>query len=234
MAGGILGAITGLFGGGGSPPSINWGPSNTYMNALQSLGYNIGGQSSLAQNNYNSANAGANNAIANYSKYLTTNPGTDQADAEAIAKAEQGASEAGVKAKANLSQDLAQRGVSPGSSIGVGGMANIDESLAANDANIRAARGEQETAQHNANLATNAELLSNAANTQFGRYDTLTGQQVGIDQGLLSAADAQAIQQAEYANQQYQQQQANREWIQGHREPRLANAHNWTSLRTRW
>lgn len=185
----------------GSAPSINTSGASTYMDALNGIAGGLNSDENEQNQQYGAYNAGTTSALNSFANYLKSNNATDQSDAQITANAEKGEAEAGQKASANLDTSLAQRGIAPGSSLGVGGQASIAEGLAANDANVQAQTGEQQQAQHNANLGTLYNVYSNAANTAFGRGNQLSQEQSGIDQELYGDANQQALE-------QYQQQQA--------------------------
>jgi hypothetical protein len=193
--GGFLG---GLFGGS---PSLNTGPASTYMSTLNGIGNGLASQANQSGQQLGTFNANDLSALNAYSNYLTSNPATQQYNAQQTANAEQGASEGAQKATAGFEQSLAERGISPNSSVGVGGLASIDEGLAANNANVQAQVGEQNQQQHAANLGQNAALWSGAQGTAFGQNAQTTGQEANLYSGLVSDADQMAMQ-------QYQQQVA--------------------------
>jgi len=172
------------------------------LSALGNLANNSASGYGQSQQQYGQYNTNDMNALNNYSSYLTSNPATDQYNAENVANLERGASETATQAQAGLSQSLAQRGISPNSSIGVGGLAQIQDNLAGTDAQVRGQIGQQEINQRSQNLATNANLWNNAANTQFGRQQALGQQTEGLDQNLYNMNIDQALQQYQQAQQQ--------------------------------
>lgn len=190
----------------GSAPTLNTGQANTYLSTLGNISSNLGQQANAANTQYNGFNTNDVSALNNYSNYLSQNPATQQYNAQQTANAEQGANEGAAHATANLDQSLAQRGISPNSSEGVGGLASIQEGLAANNANIQAQEGEQNQQQHAQNLNTLANLWNGASNTAFDRGNTLQQQQGALNQNMFSDADQLAMQQ--YQQQEQQQQSA--------------------------
>jgi len=210
----------GLFGGGGHQPTLNTGAGSTYSSALQNIGGQLGNLYNQLGNQYQGNQANATSAANAYSQYLQSDPATQSYNAQQIAGAERGAQEGAVRAKAMLSSDLAQRGISPNSSMGVGGLSSIDAALAANNANIQNQNAIRNQERRGQNLATNAGLWGNLANTSLGQGQQVLGQQTGINQGLLSEADQMALQQYNAQMQAYEQNQQNQDALWGS----LANA----------
>lgn len=186
-----MGLFDGIFGKG---PKLDLGPANTYMSTLGNIANRLGSQYDATSQDYSADNARNRTAINEYSRYLMADPATDQYNAEQTANAERYAANGAARATAGFQQQLAQRGINPNSSIGVGGLANIQQGLAANNANIQAQIGEDNRRQHGVNLATNANLWNATAGNSFNRANTLSTQQAAIDGNLLSEADQMAMQ----------------------------------------
>jgi len=197
-----MGLFGGLFGGS---PTLNTGSTQPYTSALNSIANNFGSQGKAAQDQYGQFNTNDTNALNALSSYYTTNPATQQYNAEQTANASEAARVGAERAKAGLSMDLANRGIDPNSSAGVGGLTAIANQQASTNANIQAQQAQENERQHAQNLADNANLWNGAASTAFGRTNTLQNQQAGLEQQGFSNADQLAMQQYQ---QKLQQQQA--------------------------
>jgi hypothetical protein len=183
--------IGGVF--GGSAPTLNTNAGSTYSSTLQRIGQNLGDLTGQQTNQYQGDQANANRANNAYSQYLQTDPSTYTYNAQQIAGAERGASEGAQAAKANLSSDLASRGIGANSSMAVGGLSAVDQGLAANDANIRAQQAEANINRRAQNLEANSNLWGGLAGNDYSRATSTAGQQAGIESGLLSEADQLAM-----------------------------------------
>jgi len=175
----------GLFGnffGGSSAPNYN--VANGYLGNLQSIGTNYGVTANQLNNTYNGDQAQSQQALNGLSQYLQSNPATQSYNA------------------ANLDTNLASRGISPNSSMGIGGLASINRGLAANDANIQSQVGQNNIAQHAANLGQLANLWGGAANTAFGQNQDVNGARAGIYGNLAANATNQANALYDYQQQQ--------------------------------
>jgi hypothetical protein len=193
--------LSSIFGGA---PSLNTASTAPYTQGLNNL---INNQTSLgkaAQGQYGQFNTQDVNAINNLSNYYTTNPATDQYNANATAQAAQAARVGSQGATAQLDQNLAARGISPNSSQGVGGLASIANQQASTNANIQAQQGANNEQLHAQNLAANANLWNDVTQQQFGNANTLNQEAADLNQQGFSDAD-------QIAMQQYQVQQANNE-----------------------
>lgn len=177
---------------GGGAPSLNTNAGSAYSNTLANLGTQFGNMGQTAAGQYASTQPQAIDAAKAYSNFLTQGP-TGQFNAQQTANAEKGANEGATAATAQLDQNLASRGISPASSIGVGGQAAIEEGLAANNATVQANNAWRNTEQRGQDLATNANLWSGLASNGFGDATTAYGQEAGINSGLLSNANELAI-----------------------------------------
>jgi hypothetical protein len=193
----------GVFGGA---PTLNTNAGSQYTSTLQNIAGNLGNLYGQQQGQYQTDQANQNRAANAYSQYLQSNPATNTYNAQQIASAERGASEGAQAAKANLSADLARRGISPNSSMGVGGLASINQGLAENNANIQNQNAINNENRYQQNLATNAGLWGNLAGQDYGRATSTAGQQAGIEGNLMSEADQMALDQY---NQQVVQNNAN-------------------------
>lgn len=194
--------LSSIFGGGSPAPNFN--AAQGYMSGSQAISQGLAPAGGMAANNYGLTSAANQNAINNYSQYLMSNPATESYNAGQVANAEKGASQQAQGAQANLDQQLASRGISPNSSAGVGGLASIDQGLAANNAQIESQVGQANIARHQANLATNANLMSAANQQAYGQDLGFAGQRASINQGLTDASTQQAMDtyQAQLAQQQ--------------------------------
>jgi hypothetical protein len=190
--------------GFGSSPSLNTNSTQPYVSAINSIASGLGSQGQAAQTQYGGFNQRDVDALNNLSNYYTSNPATQQYNAAQTANAEQAARVGSARATAQLDENLAARGISPNSSIGVGGLASIANQQASTNANIQAQQGLNNEEMHAANLARNADLWNGATGTAFGRANTLQNQQAQLEQEGFSDADQLAMQQ--YQVQQQQQQ----------------------------
>jgi hypothetical protein len=86
--------------------------------------------------------------------------------------------------------------------MGIGGLASINRGLAANDANIQSQVGQNNIAQHAANLGQLANLWGGAANTAFGQNQDVNGARAGIYGNLAANATNQANALYDYQQQQ--------------------------------
>lgn len=184
----------GLFGGNSTP---NYDASKPYMSTLAGIMQNYQNLGAGAQSQYNADSGKANNAIDQYAAYLNTDPATSQYNAAQVANAEKGASEGAQQAKSALSMDLAQRGISPNSSAGVGGLTSIDSKLADTNAGIQSQVGQNNIAQHGQNMATLASLLSGQSGQDWSKLTGALG-------GAGSLADTLANLTTNQANSTYQ------------------------------
>ena len=193
---------------GGPAPSLNFSSVQPYTSALNSIAGSYGRTAATAGGNYNLYNNANNAAIQQYANYLQQNPATNQTNAGYIAQAEQGSQVAGQQAQGQLDQQLAQQGIAPNSSAGIGGAASIKQGLAANDANIRAQLANANIAQQNQNKASLVNLETGATNNAFEQMMGAQGAQQGVNENLESTANQQALEQYNAAQNAQQQQQA--------------------------
>lgn len=173
----------------GGSPSLNRGRGDVYRSVLSRIGGDYGDMYNQANSRYQGNQAQADRATTALSDYLTSDQATNPYNAEQTAKYEQGASEGAAAAQANLSQELASRGMGPSSSAAVGGAASINAAQLANHANVQARIAQENEARHQGNLETNANLLSGVANTDYGRATGALDNQAGINSGLMSEED---------------------------------------------
>ena len=178
----------------GSTPSLDTGGGDVYRSVLKKIGGQYGDIYNQANGAYKGDDAAMRRAVDEYSRYLTDDPATNAYRAHQVGQAEAGASEAAQAAQAHLDQTLAERGVGgPGSSAATGGAASIAANLAANHTNVLAQNAWQNQLMRDRNLATNANLRSGLADTDFSRMTGALGQEAGINSGLLQDANQIAM-----------------------------------------
>jgi len=187
----------GLFSFGGGP-SINTNQPQQYVGNLSSLAGQMGSDYGAARGEFAGDNAGWQKALRQYSNYLSTNPATQQYNATQVANAEQGANEGASRAIANTEQDLARRGISTKSGIGAGAIANINQGLATNNANIQNQVGQENITRYGDNMAKLASLWNGAADTSFGHANTLGNDASRLNQGLFD--DTLHLSELDYQN----------------------------------
>lgn len=195
----------GLF---GPTPHFDAGATQPYTSALNSIATGFGSQGRAAQDQFGQFNANDVNALKALSNYYKSNPATEQYNAEQTANASQAARDAAAAGTAQLDRNLAARGISPNSSMGVGGLAAINNQQISTNADIQAQQGERNQELHAQNLAADANLWNNAANTEFGRANTLQNQQAGLEQQGFSNADTLAMQRYQEQLQRQQGEEA--------------------------
>lgn len=182
----------GLF---GSSPSYNANASQPYADAIRGYTTSLGGDYNSARNQNAGLNADNMAAYQNYAKYLSTNPATSQYNATQVANATQGMAESGERAKANTIADLASRGISADSGIGAGALANINEGMANNNAQIQSQVGQNNIQRYASNLATLSGLTNNMASNSFNQANTLGSEYANANQNLFSDSDRMAQEQ---------------------------------------
>lgn len=184
----------------GSGPQVNTNQAQGYMGTLSTLANEAGSGYNAAQNQFAGNNAGWQKALNQYSNYLSTNPATQQFNATQVANAEAGANEGAERATANTESNLAQRGISTNSGIAAGALANVQEGLAANNANVQNQVGQANIARYGQNMANLAGLWNGAANTSFSQANTLGNDAARDNQDLYG--DSLQLANINYQNQQ--------------------------------
>lgn len=174
---GILSALPGivsLFGGGGQP-------SNPYLPQIQGelqsetkQAANLSGLGNQAANTYNQFNPQANQAVENYSRYLTQNPYTDAVSQALLNRATQGTTTAYQQARAQLASSLASRGMA-GGGLEAGAMGGLAQGELNTLGSAAANLGLTEAEQYGQNLGTNAQMLQNAASQGFSGASSAYG-----------------------------------------------------------
>jgi len=192
--GGVLdgvGAIAGMFGGGGhadfgSSGDLSAGKSQ--LNNLSGLAGQYGSQAQNAFNSYGSDNNAYRNASGNEAALLSANPYTDAFSTAQLAASGAGSSAAYSRARANLQATAAGMGLGGGAgSMLAGGQAGIDASAAGQISGQQNQLALQAIAQHRQNLGQLTNLYGGMSGTDYNRGMGALGGQTGIDSGLASS-----------------------------------------------
>lgn len=154
-----------------------------YMGQEAGIGRQYGQQSQDALNEYGTDNAGYRQAAGAYGNYLKQDPFTDSYDTAQLAGATNGAAQSYQRANANLSANMASRGLTDSSEM-AGGLAGIGAAQAGSMATTQNALAMNRIAQRRQNLATLTGLTGGMANTDYSRGMGALGAQEGIDSHL--------------------------------------------------
>lgn len=200
-------ALTSLFSKGKSP-------SNPYLpemlGELKSEGNEASNLNSLgtsASNTYNQFSPQANQAVEDYSRYLTSNPFTNTVNQALLNRATGSTTAAYQQARAQLAASLAARGLS-GSGAEAGALSGLDQSelgtLGAANANL----GLQEAQDYGQNLGENVNLLSGAASrglagatSAYGDAGRLYGDAASLYAGVGQSQEEDQMRQQQEQNQ---------------------------------
>lgn len=194
--------MAGLFGfGGGSNPYAGNVVRQTDM--LQGYGQQFGGLASQAGGNYARYNPQYQQALGTYAGLLGRNA-TDSDKAGYVNQMTQGVQGQFLAGQAGLAQNLAQRGLSPNSSVNAGAQAILEGQRAAalGQAGNQASQYFDQRRLSNANELQG--LFGNAANQALGQQGQFLGAGQGASQAALSGLLPmyEQAEQQRYANQQ--------------------------------
>lgn len=214
---GAIGTLGSLFGGGNNAAYQQANEfQNDQLGAIQGEGVDANTFGNLGQqnlNSYNQYNPLYQQSVGNEANYLNQNLYTNPYSNQQLTNATSGASDAYSRARANLTNSLAQRGLqtagdTSASGALTGGLASIYAQQAGTQANAQQGIAQQAIAQHAQNLQSLDSLYGGVANQYYNQGTQAYGQQAGI-QGNMAGQYGQMAQSAlQQANASAQAQQS--------------------------
>ena len=180
------GALLSLFGKKKDPTQDpNYLAAMQALQAQQALRNQYTGQASQAGDEYAQDNTGYRKSVDDEAAYLQRDPNTDQHDAAYLAQATVGGAQANQRADANLTANLASRGITDSSQM-VGGLAQDAEARATQQAQAQNALADSKIRQAQQNRTGLMSLLGGEANQDYGRQQTALGHAGALDSALYS------------------------------------------------